>query len=82
MPPAWRSQIEAQKIHRGKGLDVRLSLAVALSPYRTSMPQRHYTQLQTSLSSSGFEPIPYGTADIVVNHYTEGATLMNVYRVN
>ncbi|GFW85601.1 hypothetical protein TNCV_852531 [Trichonephila clavipes] len=31
MPPVLRSQIEAHKIHHGKGLNVRLSLAVALS---------------------------------------------------
>ncbi|GFV63222.1 hypothetical protein TNCV_2662241 [Trichonephila clavipes] len=31
MPPVYRSQTEAHEIHRGKGLDVLLSLAVALS---------------------------------------------------
>ncbi|GFV08811.1 hypothetical protein TNCV_3820541 [Trichonephila clavipes] len=31
MPPFLRSQNEAHGIHRGKGLDVRLSLALALS---------------------------------------------------
>ncbi|GFV97609.1 hypothetical protein TNCV_2041171 [Trichonephila clavipes] len=31
MPPARRSQIEAHEINHGKGLDVRLSLAVPLS---------------------------------------------------
>ncbi|GFS95166.1 hypothetical protein TNCV_2705121 [Trichonephila clavipes] len=30
MPPERRSQIEAQEMHHGKGLDVRLSLALAL----------------------------------------------------
>ncbi|GFT03704.1 hypothetical protein TNCV_278651 [Trichonephila clavipes] len=29
MPPVWRSQIEAHEIHRGKGLEVRLSLALS-----------------------------------------------------
>ncbi|GFU73553.1 hypothetical protein TNCV_3359931 [Trichonephila clavipes] len=57
MPPAWRCQIEAHKNNRCKGLDVRLSLAVALStkqvtPHErtcgstavyTPMPQRLYT---------------------------------------
>ncbi|GFW85509.1 hypothetical protein TNCV_145541 [Trichonephila clavipes] len=31
MPPVSRSQIEAHEIHRGKGLNVRLSLALAMS---------------------------------------------------
>ncbi|GFS77708.1 hypothetical protein TNCV_819851 [Trichonephila clavipes] len=31
MPPVCRSQIEVHEIHRGKGLEVRLSLALALS---------------------------------------------------
>ncbi|GFX62466.1 hypothetical protein TNCV_413081 [Trichonephila clavipes] len=31
MLPVWRCQIKAHEIHRGKVLDVRLSLAVALS---------------------------------------------------
>ncbi|GFX87792.1 uncharacterized protein TNCV_2190681 [Trichonephila clavipes] len=31
MPPIWQCQIEAQGIHRGNGLEVRLSLALALS---------------------------------------------------
>ncbi|GFS98625.1 NACHT and WD repeat domain-containing protein 2 [Trichonephila clavipes] len=29
MPPVWRSQIEAHEILRGKGLEVRLSLALS-----------------------------------------------------
>ncbi|GFW52503.1 hypothetical protein TNCV_404311 [Trichonephila clavipes] len=29
MPPVWRSQIEAHEIHRGKGLEVGLSLALS-----------------------------------------------------
>ncbi|GFY00354.1 hypothetical protein TNCV_1663931 [Trichonephila clavipes] len=28
-PPVWRSQIEAHEIHRGKELEVRLSLALS-----------------------------------------------------
>ncbi|GFW92729.1 hypothetical protein TNCV_1735221 [Trichonephila clavipes] len=29
MPPVWHSQIEAHEIHRGMGLEVRLSLALS-----------------------------------------------------
>ncbi|GFV20508.1 hypothetical protein TNCV_4142691 [Trichonephila clavipes] len=29
MPPVWRSQIEAHEIHRGLGLEVRLSLVLS-----------------------------------------------------
>ncbi|GFX98418.1 hypothetical protein TNCV_4001871 [Trichonephila clavipes] len=29
MPPVWRSQIEAHEIHRGKGQELRLSLALS-----------------------------------------------------
>ncbi|GFW63446.1 hypothetical protein TNCV_401121 [Trichonephila clavipes] len=31
MPPVSRSQIETHEVHRGKGLEVRLSLVLALS---------------------------------------------------
>ncbi|GFU14198.1 hypothetical protein TNCV_4167941 [Trichonephila clavipes] len=29
MPPVWRSQIEAHEMHRGMGLEVRLSLTLS-----------------------------------------------------
>ncbi|GFT52096.1 hypothetical protein TNCV_4504741 [Trichonephila clavipes] len=37
MPPVCRSQIEAHEIHRGKGLEVRLSLTLALSAIRVTV---------------------------------------------
>ncbi|GFS63778.1 hypothetical protein TNCV_1128101 [Trichonephila clavipes] len=37
MPPVWRGQIEAHEVHRGKGLDVRLSIAVALSTIQVTV---------------------------------------------
>ncbi|GFX53119.1 hypothetical protein TNCV_361141 [Trichonephila clavipes] len=38
MPPDRQCQIEAHKIHRGKGLDVRLSLALASSTIQVKPP--------------------------------------------
>ncbi|GFW80598.1 hypothetical protein TNCV_3234501 [Trichonephila clavipes] len=106
----------AHEIHHGNGLDVRLSLAVALSTIpvtgrfssvppqfrgRTPWgwgqgPPTHLTRglaarrlfrippcckgtinLQTSISSPGFEPRPYGTAVSVANHYIGWATSKN-----
>ncbi|GFX14951.1 hypothetical protein TNCV_4897191 [Trichonephila clavipes] len=37
MPPVWHSQIEAHEIPRGNGLDVRLSLALALSTLQVTV---------------------------------------------
>ncbi|GFX39071.1 hypothetical protein TNCV_3426571 [Trichonephila clavipes] len=37
MPPVWRSQIEAHEIYHGKGLDVCLSLAIALSTIQVTV---------------------------------------------
>ncbi|GFW28393.1 hypothetical protein TNCV_4640581 [Trichonephila clavipes] len=37
MPPVSQSQIEAHENHRGNGLDVRLSLALALSTIQRTM---------------------------------------------
>ncbi|GFW51016.1 hypothetical protein TNCV_3592981 [Trichonephila clavipes] len=37
MPPAGRIEIEAHEIHRGKGLEVRLSLAQALSTIQVAV---------------------------------------------
>ncbi|GFW44124.1 hypothetical protein TNCV_3854851 [Trichonephila clavipes] len=37
VPPLLRYQIEAHEIHYGKGLDVRLSLAVALSTIQMTL---------------------------------------------
>ncbi|GFX88357.1 hypothetical protein TNCV_1705771 [Trichonephila clavipes] len=50
MPPVWRSQIEAYEFHCGKGLEVRLSLALALST----------THVTVRISSA---KIPNGTTD-------------------
>ncbi|GFW96860.1 hypothetical protein TNCV_2159961 [Trichonephila clavipes] len=37
MPPVCRSQIDAHEIHRGKGLEVRLSLTLALSTLQVTV---------------------------------------------
>ncbi|GFX89611.1 hypothetical protein TNCV_73041 [Trichonephila clavipes] len=37
MPPVCRCQIEAHEIHRGKGLEIRLSLALAMSTIQVTV---------------------------------------------
>ncbi|GFX00088.1 hypothetical protein TNCV_3080841 [Trichonephila clavipes] len=48
MPPVWRSHIEAHEIHRGKGLEVHMSLAL------------NTIQVTVRISSAKF---PKGTID-------------------
>ncbi|GFX95497.1 hypothetical protein TNCV_4825121 [Trichonephila clavipes] len=60
-------QIKAHKIHHGKGIDVHLSLAVVLSTIQSTPIRKDTMHLQTSMSSPGFEPRPYGTAVGVAN---------------
>ncbi|GFX95864.1 hypothetical protein TNCV_2084441 [Trichonephila clavipes] len=53
MPPVWRSQIEAHEIHRAKGLEVCLSLALIT------------IQVKVRISSAKF---PEGTVDGVTTY--------------
>ncbi|GFW58094.1 hypothetical protein TNCV_2742401 [Trichonephila clavipes] len=64
-PSEWlgASQLSSPSTNYTRGLAVRRLLSVP--------PSRKDTiYLQTSLSSPGFEPSPYGIAVSVANHYT------------
>ncbi|GFY10503.1 hypothetical protein TNCV_2565311 [Trichonephila clavipes] len=80
MPPVWRSQVEAHEIHRGKRLEVRLSLALALSSKQVKVPCTCDTARKTFgptdltstysvctrrvFGSTGIEPRPSGLESV------------------
>ncbi|GFV50326.1 hypothetical protein TNCV_622341 [Trichonephila clavipes] len=62
------SHLSSPSIYQTRGLAARWLFRVAPGLNGTK-------QLQTSMSSLGFEPSPYGTAVSVANLYTGWATL-------
>ncbi|GFV96397.1 hypothetical protein TNCV_2869751 [Trichonephila clavipes] len=73
MPPVWLTQIKAHKIHHGKGLLVRLSLAVALSTIQAWL-YPNFKGEQPGIGQGLPPNLPLPTAsrkDLLLNGYLE-----------
>ncbi|GFX23213.1 hypothetical protein TNCV_4559951 [Trichonephila clavipes] len=68
--PVWQCQAEGREIHRGKGLDIRLSLSVALSIVQVQA-QLHPNFEGESLRSGQFPP----------TNLTRGIAIRRLFRI-
>ncbi|GFV48951.1 hypothetical protein TNCV_1093511 [Trichonephila clavipes] len=70
-PCGWpgASQLSFPSTNHTRGLAARWL-------FRVSPCRKGTIYLQTSTSSPGFEPSPYGTAVSIANHYTGWATVL------